>query len=192
MRGVLVAGVPAPSGAGGLEGVAVAGASSRALVIGYGNSLRADDGVGWCMADRLSADPRLGDAQVLRCQQLTPELSFDVSQASLVVFVDASSTLAAGEVALRKLTAVPGTAAWTHHLTPEALLDMSHGLYAAVPEATLVSIGAASFELGEGLSPAVERALPVVGDIVIALIREHGHGAGMEPGQGCLGDPDDA
>ena len=153
----------------------VAAVTRRALVIGYGNSLRADDGFGWFAAERLADDPRLSDTDVLCRQQLTPELSLDISTASLVVFIDASSILAPGEVAIRILTALPGAAAWTHHLTPEALLAMSHDLYAAAPDAALVSVGADSLAPGEGLSAAVARALPVVVDIVIALIRDHGH-----------------
>jgi hydrogenase maturation protease len=59
------------------------------LVVGYGNSLRGDDGVGWHAAGRLAADPRLAGARVLARHQLTPELAVDVAQASLVVLVDA-------------------------------------------------------------------------------------------------------
>jgi len=167
VRALLAAG-PAVTGA-----VVPGQVSARTLVIGFGNSLRSDDGIGWSAAERLADDPRRGATQVIRRQQLTPELSLDISAASLVVFIDASSVVAAGEVTVRMLTAVPGSAAWTHHMTPEALLAMTRDLYAATPDATLVSIGADSFAVGDGLSPAVERALPVALDIVLALIKEH-------------------
>ena len=32
---------------------------AASLVIGYGNPLRSDDGVGWHVAERLADDPRL-------------------------------------------------------------------------------------------------------------------------------------
>ena len=60
-----------------------------ALVVGYGNVLRSDDGVGWQVADILTDDARLAGATILRCHQLTPELALDVSRASVVVLVDA-------------------------------------------------------------------------------------------------------
>ena len=39
----------------------------------------------------------------------------------------------------------------------------------------VVSVGAASLEVGDRLSPAVERALPAVVEAVVALVAEHGH-----------------
>ena len=43
------------------------------LVVGYGNALRTDDGVGWHAAERLADDPRLADATVIAVHQLTPD-----------------------------------------------------------------------------------------------------------------------
>jgi Ni,Fe-hydrogenase maturation factor len=42
----------------------------------------------------------------------------------------------------------------------------------------VVSVGAASFDVGDALSPAVERALPRVVDAVAALIDEHARAGG--------------
>ena len=55
-----------------------------ALVIGYGNPLRGDDGFGCSAAGLLAADPRLDGATVLGRHQLTPELATDIAGASLV------------------------------------------------------------------------------------------------------------
>ena len=68
------------------------------LVIGYGNTLRTDDGVGRLAAERLADDPRLDGVRVIGRHQLTPELALDVSQAALVVFVDASQSPSGGHV----------------------------------------------------------------------------------------------
>lgn len=57
------------------------------LVIGIGNPLRGDDGVGWWLARRaetLKLTPR-----VLRVQQLTPELAEELAGARRVLFIDA-------------------------------------------------------------------------------------------------------
>ena len=71
------------------------------LVVGYGNPLRSDDGVGWRAAQLLATDPRLAGARVLARHQLVPELALDVSRAPLVVLVDAAADGDPGSVSLR-------------------------------------------------------------------------------------------
>jgi hydrogenase maturation protease len=146
------------------------------LVVGYGNALRGDDGVGWHAAARLAGDPRLAGAEVLARHQLTPELATDVARASLVVLVDARADGGApGLVSVRRLQpphdAAPG---WSHHLDPAALAGLAGVLYGAVPPVVLVSVGVASLAGGDRLSPAVQRALPGVVDAVARVVEEHG------------------
>ena len=69
---------------------------ARVLVIGYGNALRADDGVGWHAAGLLADDPRLVGATVMALHQLAPELALDLSAATLAVLVDASTATLPG------------------------------------------------------------------------------------------------
>ena len=59
------------------------------LVIGYGNTLRSDDGVGPKVADAVAALALIG-VRALACPLLTPELADPVSQARVAVFVDAA------------------------------------------------------------------------------------------------------
>ena len=73
------------------------------LVVGYGNSLRGDDGIGWHAARLLTDDPRLAGARVLACHQLVPELAVDVSRAALVVLVDAAADGDPGAVSVRRV-----------------------------------------------------------------------------------------
>ncbi len=82
------------------------------LVIGYGNALRSDDGVGWHAAALLADDPRLAGAEVLALHQLSPELALDMSRASLVILVDAGVDDPPGTIAvLRPAGAGGGSAA---------------------------------------------------------------------------------
>ena len=85
-----------------------------ALVIGYGDSLRSDDGAGPRVAELLSG---LEGLTVLTRHQLVPELADDFRGRDVVVFVDAAATLKPGEVAVRRLRASPpaGSAGFTHH-----------------------------------------------------------------------------
>ena len=62
----------------------------RTLIIGYGNPLRGDDGVGWEVASRLAATIPEEAAHIMTVHQLTPELAESVSEAELVIFIDAS------------------------------------------------------------------------------------------------------
>jgi Ni,Fe-hydrogenase maturation factor len=82
---------------------------SGVLVVGYGNSLRGDDGAGWHAAARLAADPRLTGARVLARHQLTPELAAEVATASLVVLVDATTDAPPGSVLLGRVNPTPPT-----------------------------------------------------------------------------------
>jgi hydrogenase maturation protease len=145
------------------------------LVIGYGNALRSDDGFGWHAAARLADDPRLLGATVLQRHQLTPELALDISPASFVVFVDASTGPAGVVVVQAVRGAVDSTVTWSHHVDPSVLLALARDLYGRAPDALAVSVGVATTEAGESLSPALARILPdVVDDIVRRVRARHG------------------
>ncbi len=145
------------------------------LVVGYGNPLRSDDGVGPAVAERLAGDARLVGVSVRAEHQLTPELAFDASTASLLVLVDASVDQAPGVVSVRELEPDldPGTA-WTHHLDPSGLVGLARELWGTAPPVVLVSVGPASLDLGESLSDIVAAAVPRAADAVVAIVEEHG------------------
>ena len=141
------------------------------LVVGYGNPLRGDDGIGWHAAGLLAADPRLAGARVLARHQLVPELAEEVSRAALVVLVDASAEGDPGSISVHRIEPRTGTwATWTHHLDPEALAGLAEALYGAVPPIVLVSVTAGSFAAGDRLSGALERALPEVVEAVADVV----------------------
>jgi hydrogenase maturation protease len=141
------------------------------LVVGYGNSLRGDDGVGWHAASLLATDPRLAGAQVLAQHQLLPELAVDVSRASLVVLVDAAADGDPGAVSVRRVQPRrTETATWSHHLDPETLAGLVEVLYGFVPPIVLVSVAAGSLAEGDRLSVALERALPEVVEVVADVV----------------------
>lgn len=145
-----------PSSAHQRQGDSVTGA---ALIIGYGDTLRSDDGAGPRVAELFAAT----DGVAVRIRgQLVPELADDMRGREVVVFIDASATVAPGAVAVRRLTTTdaPKGQGLTHHVSPEGLMLLAERLYGARPAAFLVAIGAASFALGEDLSPSVAAALP--------------------------------
>ncbi len=153
---------------------------STVLIIGYGNPLRSDDGLGW-HASRLLAQALAGqDAEVITCHQLTPELAEPLSQSSHAVFIDADAQGTPGEIHRRAVRPqVPASSAFTHSCTPSGLLASAKRLYGHRPQAVAITVSAQSFAFGDTLSTAVSAALPEVVDLVC---REVGRGRSQKPG----------
>jgi hydrogenase maturation protease len=154
---------------------------ARRLVIGIGNSLRQDDGVGWHLAEALAARVEAGalaELEVLAVQQLTPELVEPIAAAGAVVLVDAVITAAgAGPAGLEPLRLEPlhpagasGPAPLTHHATPGALLALAMALHGTGPPAwqLLIPIAATATGFGEELSPGANARLAEALDLLTA------------------------
>jgi hydrogenase maturation protease len=155
--------------------------TDRVLVIGYGNSLRTDDGVGRYAAERLADDPRLAAATVVHVHQLAPELAVDVSRADLLVLIDASRGPDPGTIRIAPVERTNRAAmAWTHHLDPASLVALAEELYGHAPQAYVVSVAVESVEVGDRLSPSVEATVPRVVDAIAAFVTAR---AGVAPGE---------
>jgi len=127
----------------------------KTLVIGYGNTLRSDDGVGVWIAERLAA-LRLPDVDVKTFHQLYPDLAADMPPYKTVIFVDASAD---GEpTAVRK--AISPSDQWpssNHNISPELLQQLAWTMYDAVVNLQVYTVRGENFEFGSALSPAVEK-----------------------------------
>ena len=134
----------------------------RTLIIGIGNPLRGDDGIGWDVASELSSELRRDDVQVLATHQLTPELSDWVSRADRVFFIDAARSGDPGTLRCQPVLPVAPPARLSHALSPATLLNMAERLYGRCPTAYLLTIAGDSFDSGESLSAAVSSALPAL------------------------------
>ena len=118
----------------------------NALVIGYGNDLRSDDGAGRVVVDRIESMGIPG-VRVISLPQLTPELTLQIADADCVVFVDASVNVT--KTTLSSLRAEAGEqSAWTHFTTPGMLLAMAGDVGSAPECAYAISIPAADLGLG--------------------------------------------
>jgi hydrogenase maturation protease len=141
------------------------------MLIGYGNPVRGDDGLGWYIADLLMRYGTEQDVEIKTCHQLTPELAEPISQADFVVFIDAHIGLKPGlitstQVEPSSVLEIPST----HHLTPPTLLGLAKKLYGQCPKAVAMSIAGQSFELGTALSDVVLAAVPQLLEYVSAAI----------------------
>jgi len=133
------------------------------LIIGYGNPLRGDDGVGWRVAEaaaELLPDPPV---TVLTVQLLTPELADPISRAEQVIFIDAAAKGEPGEVRSFPIAADSATTAklaiGSHEVSLERLLGMALELFGHCPPAYMVTVAGESFEVSEALTPTVEAAI---------------------------------
>jgi hydrogenase maturation protease len=123
---------------------------SHLLVIGYGNTLRRDDGVGPRVAARVE-ELRLPGVLTMACPQLTPELADPVSQAAAVVFVDASVEQR-GPVRLRRLDPSDSSQILAHAADPRILLALARDAFGRAPQAWMLTIPAKELGFGERLS----------------------------------------
>jgi hydrogenase maturation protease len=145
---------------------------NRALVLACGNSLRGDDGAALQIVRELQQGGCEPETLIHFEHQWTPELAEGISEADLVIFVDASAALPAGEIAFQRLNPIyKSSASSSHQTTPASLLALAEELYRAHPaRAFLVTIGGASFELSEELSEPVRKAIPHAVESIKALL----------------------
>jgi hydrogenase maturation protease len=170
------------------RGDAGAGQARLALLIGYGNPLRGDDGVGWHVADAVRAVLRAGETAVVGVDgtaaggvsrlrimtehQLTPELASDVAASGVVVFVDAACDCAPGVVRVRPVGVTGPPSGFTQHqFDPGTLLWLAREVYGRVPASVwLITIGASAFACEQRLSPPVRAGVSVACSAALHLL----------------------
>jgi hydrogenase maturation protease len=133
------------------------------LVIGYGNTLRSDDGIGSIVAEAIGG---------IACFQLNPELAELISCADFLVLIDACYGEKAGEIQLESLD-TRDSQPMTHQSSPAKLLQMAKEIYGSVPPTLLITITGADFNYGDKLSPQLEAILPQIIEGVQTIIQSH-------------------
>lgn len=147
---------------------------ARVLVIAYGNPLRSDDGVALRVADGLEETFSADDVEIVRPQQLGPELAEAASRSRLVIFVDAAAGSGrAGEIKISELDSNGSLTAspFGHALPPSVIVRLAAQLYGARPQAINATITGQNFEHGDALSSAVAEAVPLLIGQLEELIR---------------------
>ena len=121
------------------------------LVIGYGNTLRGDDGVGPRVAEAVGA-MRLPGVHTLICQQLSPEHAAPISLADTVIFVDAAVD-SPKDVQFRRLEPNDTPQLMAHAADPRTMLALSRDVFGCVPRAWWLTIPATKMDFSEELTP---------------------------------------
>jgi hydrogenase maturation protease len=123
------------------------------LVVGVGNPLRSDDGVGPFVAGEVTK-LNLPGVEVRVMQQLNVELADELAHYEAIVVVDASEggdPIRFLKMELGEESARPSS----HHLDPSTLMALAKKIYKKDPQLYLLSIRAENLELGETLSENV-------------------------------------
>lgn len=152
------------------------------MIIGYGSTIREDDGVGIIVANELAC--KYLEVEVAIVHQLLPEHVEMLEDRSVVVFVDAKASDKIGEVEIVEIDESEYGAdkrvsevAYLHTLDPNSLLFLCKILKIPSPKrAYLYSISSSCFELRDRLSPKLEEKLDEIVDdfekFILALKRE--------------------
>ena len=140
----------------------------KTVVVGYGNTLRGDDGIGPCIAERIR-DYSHPAADVVVAHQLAPELAEDLANADCAIFLDACPSAASVEI--RETAPVPfSRESMAHTCDPARLLGLTQALYGRAPKGYVVALPARDFALRSGLSPEAGQIAAEGVDTVLGLL----------------------
>jgi hydrogenase maturation protease len=128
------------------------------LVIGYGNTLRGDDGVGYQIAETVT-EWQMPQVRSIAVHQLLPELAAAIADVDIVMFIDAIAVINSlpANINITPLAPDPEATFSTHVITPQLLLSLTQRLYSKTPDAYLLTIPVIDFTLGNTLSPIADR-----------------------------------
>ncbi len=157
---------------------------NRALVAGFGNVFRRDDGAGPAVINALRV--RLGRApfdplddgfddlghsvDTIVLHQLVPELSETFKDYALLIFVDAHVGNLPEDIRVETLEATYTQPFVSHQIHPATVLALTQQLYGAAPRTVLLSIRGYDFDFGEGLSAQTAALIEPAVEHILALI----------------------
>jgi hydrogenase maturation protease len=152
---------------------------NKALMIGYGNPDREDDGVAWHILRALtvklglespeSYEDEFPDSALIDFAfylQLTPEMAEEISAYEYVCFVDAHTGNIPEPVRLIDVQSEFQHSPFTHHLTPQSLLSMCETIYEKKPDAALLSVLGHRFLFTRQLSDETARLVPPAVELI--------------------------
>lgn len=166
----------------------------KVLIVGLGNPILGDDGVGWKVAEEVQLRLPEGAPVEVLCLSLGGiSLMEHLIGYDRVILVDAfSSDAPTGSISVLRLSQLPNYSAYhitsIHDTSLQKAMELGREMGAHLPEDIMV-VGIATehiHDFSEDLSPPVERVVPCVVNIVLDLLDEislegkknHGHPQG--------------
>lgn len=157
----------------------------KALIIGYGNPDREDDGVAWHILRALTVKlclpspdsyedefPEYSSIDFVFYLQLTPEMAEEIDEYEHVCFVDAHTGNIPEPVRLIAVESEFQHSPFTHHLTPQSLISMCETLHGRKPDAALLSVLGHRFLFSRELSEATAALVPQAVDLIWEWLTE--------------------
>lgn len=146
----------------------------KIVIIGYGNELRGDDGVGLLVIDELaqtfSARP---DINLIRRHQLDIADAEEISESRAVIFVDAHVSEKRGDVELSQLDLVKGaTFVVTHISLPEELMSATWAIYNSSPPAYVCAVRGYDFAFGTTLTGNARKLVTQAARDIVELVEK--------------------
>jgi hydrogenase maturation protease len=138
-------------------------------IVGVGNTLRSDDGVGAYVCEQLGLLKHAG-ITVITTQQLDIGMAEDLSKFDTVIFVDASLNETTFSFAPVNLENNP-TQTFSHQVNATVLAKLIQQLFSSPIAFYICAIRASDFEMGNGLSTATKTNA----DAAIAMLLEWLH-----------------
>ena len=142
--------------------------AAKWLVIGIGNDLRGDDGVGKAVCDQLRAEG-CTDFETMAVRQAMPELAEPISRAAGVIFVDAE-LMPLGSTSIRLIIPAPQTPGTSHVLSPESVVMLAKSVFGRCPPAWLLSIPIDDVAFHVGLSPRARAGVDQAVAIILGVL----------------------
>lgn len=157
----------------------------RALVIGYGNIERGDDGAAFHVVNRLRADfgqralagdddgwlAEPGRETALFVPRLLPELALDTVGHRRLVLVDAHVTAERRPVVCARVLPEYRPPAFSHQLSPSMFVWLAAAARGGPLSAFTVSLRGHCFEMQRGLSAATAGLVDPAAEAVLRLVR---------------------
>lgn len=137
---------------------------SELLIIGYGNPLREDDGIGWHLAGWLAETLLDSTIQIIQSHQLFPEYADNLSNTQKALFIDCKHGSSVGQIAFREIntSAIQSEKATFHHMSIEGILNMTQSLFQHMPKAYVFSVESDQFSHSDTFSASLKNKLHTI------------------------------
>lgn len=131
-------------------------ANQKVAVIGYGNDLRGDDGIGIVAVRKIRECLKDTNVDTHEYHQLSIEIIPLLCRYDKIIFIDCSTDIAHGEVSCYQIKPDNNISlTMTHHLMPEQILQLIDTLYEKNPVAYVCKVGGRVFDFGYEISKEV-------------------------------------
>lgn len=141
------------------------------LIIGVGNTLMADDGIGAYVAARLE-EKQVSGLRTITIQQMTSDLLDEMLKAEHTIIVDASVEGEPVHFYKVKETDLTG-ASYSHYTSAVQLLKMAELVYARQLSVYICAVGAYDLTLQEKLSPRGKKNADQAVSTILGWINGH-------------------